>query len=175
MRKIKATGLLIAICLFLIQPGQAQSINSQVEKIRREFVLVNASKLEEKSFSYRNNCGVIKGRLKIYRKNEEIRKISDTGIGDDDKAAASWSYEYYYQNGKLIFSYQRSNYFDNGKNKQMTDETKQYFVDNRLIKEVKNKQTAFPKNSTISQKDLRYRLLLVNQQGDIEKLYKCGQ
>ncbi|WP_162902827.1 hypothetical protein [Taibaiella koreensis] len=153
--------------------GYAQSVASKASAITKEVERINISKHDVRSYPYSNTCGVIKATITIHYQNGLVQKISDIGVGDDDRAAAAWDYQYYYKNGALIFSKETKRYFDNEKNKEVTEEIREYLVSDRLIKQVKNQVITFPKNQFISQDDIRYRLKHINNASDVRKLYKC--
>lgn len=160
--------------LVLLLLSFAPNLGAQTAaKIRAAVKSINALKLDTKSFPYRNKCGVIKANLTIYYQNGEVRKITDTGIGDDDKAAASWNYAYYYQKGMLIFSYETRRYHNNETNEEAREETRQYFTANRLIKQIKDNKTTFPKDIFIKKNDVRYQLKGIAKQSDINRTYPC--
>ncbi len=165
--------IIVTFFIFLAKIVYPQNQESQVQQIKQEFAKINALKLDTKSFPYKNRCGVIKASITIYFKNGEIRKITDVGIGDDDKAAAKWSYQYYYKNGNLIFSYETITSFDNEKEKNITNNNREYFLDNRLIKKIEDNKINYPENSFINNQDNRYKLKLIKKSSDIDLIYEC--
>src|SRR5690606_27929172 len=100
-------------------------VGIQVVHIRQVFRYINSMPLITRSINYMNKCGVVNATITIYTDaNGNVRKITDVGIGDDDKAAAKWSFEYYYENGDLIFSYESSSGFDNETEEKYTDDNR---------------------------------------------------
>jgi len=142
-------------------------------RINKEVKRINALQLKTKSYPYSNKCGVIKASIVIYTENNTVKKITDIGVGDDDRAASSWSYAYYYENGLLVFSSEMRRYHNNETNREGLDKTQQYYTDNHLVMQVENGKTAYPKNVTIDSSDTRYQLKELLRASDIEKIYKC--
>ncbi|KGE12510.1 hypothetical protein DI53_3550 [Sphingobacterium deserti] len=153
----------------------AQPTQSKLDEIAKAVKKINAAtlQLETKRFWYENKCGVNKASITIFYKDHEIQKIVDMGEGDGDKAALSWSYEYYYANGELIFSYESIQYFDNQANRDMQEESRQYFDKDYLIKQIKDGETTYPVNFMIDSDDLRYELKKITRSSDIDRIYRC--
>lgn len=165
-------AVLLALCTL---NGNAQTTKGIIEKIKKEVEHINSVKLklEAKCFPYKNKCGVTKAAIAMYHINSDVKMIIDTGIGDSDKAATSWNYEYYYQKGDLIFSYETRRYFNNETGNEDSEELRQYFAANRLIKQIKNGITTYPKNIFINKSDTRYRLKNITKASDIDRIYEC--
>lgn len=165
--------LFVILFTLLTFAAHAQNVNTRIQQIRKEVALIDGYKLDIRSYSYSNNCGLVKATIKMYYKNGEVKKITDIGVGDDDKAAAAWNYEYYYNRDTLIFSHERKRYFDNEKNQNINEDIRQYFVSDRLIGKIENTRTTFPEEIFISRKDIRYQLRLISKRSDIDKIYNC--
>ncbi|ULT25250.1 hypothetical protein KUH03_41615 [Sphingobacterium sp. E70] len=99
--------------------------------------------------------------------------MTDSGVGDDDQAASSWTYAYYFENGLLIFSSEIRRYHNNETNKEDQEEIQQYYVDNHLVMQIENGVMALPKHVSIDSNDTRYQLKELRQASDIERIYKC--
>ncbi|MBB4807199.1 hypothetical protein HNP38_002503 [Chryseobacterium defluvii] len=174
MSFFKISRSLVVLLALLPLHAYAQTATNNIQKIKKEVQYINdVAQLGVKVYPYSNKCGVTKAGISVYHKNDEVRKIKDTGIGDGDKAASSWSYEYYYEKGKLIFSYETRQYHDNEKNKETREEIRQYFVDDRLVKQIENGKTTYPKNVFIQKNDARYQLRNITRASDITKIYEC--
>lgn len=142
-------------------------------RIGKEVKRIDALKLKTKSYPYSNKCGVMKASIVIYSENNKVKKITDIGVGDDDRAASSWRYAYYFENGLLIFSEEMRRYHNNETNREDLDKIQQYYTDNHLVMQVENGKTAYPKNVSIDNSDTRYRLKELLRASDIEKIYEC--
>jgi hypothetical protein len=156
-----------------ISKAQSKIIENEIFQIKQTYKNINTSALKKQIFKYSNKCGVVDATITLYYLNGEIVKITDNGIGDDDKAAAKWNYEYYFKNGNLIFSYEWIKSFDNELEKNTIDETREYFLSNKLIKKIENQKTKYPVNMTINFSDNRYLLKKVKTTQDISKIYEC--
>jgi hypothetical protein len=156
-----------------ISKAQSRVIENKIIQIRQTYKNINSSALKKQTFKYSNVCGVVDATITLYFLNGEIVKITDNGIGDDQKAAAKWNYEYFFKNGNLIFSYEWIKSFDNELEKNTIDETREYFLSNKLIKKIENKKTKYPVNITINFSDNRYLLKKVETTQDISKIYEC--
>ena len=150
--------------------GKPSATDQKVTKIKKAFFDINASKLQSKAFNYVNKCGVKKATVTLYYKGSDVVKVTDLGTGDGDKAAAKWSYQYYYEKGKLIFAYQQ---ITDNLNTQPT-ETRRYFLGNKLIRKIENNLTTDNGKESITTKAPEYQLRAVKSEADIAKIYKCG-
>ena len=167
------TFLTLALFIEVFWTYGQTTLDRQVGHISKEFEKINSSNLSQKTFRYSDRCGVTMATITVFSDNDIVRKITDVGIGDDDKAAASWSYQYYYENGKLIFSYEKSSGHDLETGTAYKDEVREYFVSDRLIMKIKNGQKTYPKSETINTIDTRYRLMNIKNSSDIKEIYKC--
>jgi hypothetical protein len=145
----------------------------EIKQIKQAYTFINSSKLKSNSYKYSNKCGVVNACITLYYLKGEIVKITDNGIGDDDKAAEKWNYEYYFKSGNLIFSYEWIKYYDNDLEKSVIDEKKEYFKSNKLLKKIENQKTTYPTNKTINYYDDRYLLKGIKSVKDINQIYKC--
>ncbi len=161
------------LCMNFISKAQSKNIENKIIQIRQIYKTINSSTLQKQTIKYSNKCGVVDATITLYYLNGEIVKITDNGIGDNDKAAAKWSYEYYFKNGNLIFSYEWIKYFDNELEKNTIDETREYFSSNKLIKKIENEKSTYPPNITINFSDNRYLLKKVKTTQDISKIFEC--
>lgn len=150
-------------------------VSREVEAIREEFSKINSKVLSAKAYNYRNKCGVEDANVTVYYDGNEVRKITDVGEGDDDKAPASWSYQFYYLNGELIFSYRMSSYFDVNLEKTVKTQTREYIRANTILKKIVDGVTTFPNNAHIDVGDFRILLYRVSNLRDIEEIYSCHQ
>jgi len=165
--------LTTTIILFaIISQSRAQNVNQQVEHIQKVVKEIDSANFEKKLFTYNNKCGVIKATIAIYYENDSVRKITDTGLGDDDKAAAKWAYKYYYENGKLIFSSESISGADD-EGKQYNNEKTEYLSSNNVVKRIENGKTIYPKKEVINSSDSRYKLTMVKSSSDIRQIYNC--
>ncbi len=172
---------LVIISVLFVIPASAQKVavkkmtagqkatEEKVKKIKKAFFDINASKLQSKAFSYTNKCGVQKATITLYYKGTDVVKLTDLGTGDGDKAALKWSYQYYYEKGKLIFAYQQ---ITNGRNEQPT-ETRRYYLGNKIVRKMVNSQVTDNPNESINGKDVTYQLRTIKTEADIDKIYKC--
>lgn len=142
----------------------------KVKGIKKAFFNINASKLQSKAFDYANKCGVQKATLTLYYKGSDVVKVTDLGTGDGHKAAAKWSYQYYYEKGKLIFAYQQ---ITNNPNAQPT-ETRRYYYGNKLIRKIEDNKTTDNDKESVTTKAPEYQLRSIKTEADIAKIYKCG-
>ncbi len=150
------------------------STENQIEYIRKVFSDINSATLNQRKIKYNDKCGVIDATITVYTNNNgEVRKITDTGTGDDDKAPAKWTYQYYYENEELVFSYESSSGFDNETEKQYSYETREYFSSNKMIRQIKNGKISIHQNSSIDLSDIRYKLKEVTNKSDIDRIYQC--
>jgi hypothetical protein len=151
-----------------VQTGLDHSTRIGIEVKR-----IDALKLKTKSYPYSNKCGVMKATIVIYSENNIVKKITDIGFGDDDRAASSWTYAYYYENGLLIFSHEMRRYHNNETNKEDLDEIRQYYAGNHLVMQIENGKMAYQKAISIATNDTRYQLKELRRASDIDKIYKC--
>ncbi|PUB25900.1 hypothetical protein C8J95_11267 [Elizabethkingia sp. YR214] len=173
MEILKIRHLVFVLFTSFAISGYAQTMDNRVQQISKEVESIYTSKLEARPYAYRNNCGVTQAIITIYHENGEVRKVTDIGTGDDDKASGSWHYEYYYKNGHLIFSSETKRYYNNEMNRQYREDIRQYFVENQLIKQIENGKTICPKKTFISKNDMRYGLKTITKTLDIGEIYKC--
>lgn len=95
------TTLLLMILLPVLHV-LAQQTETDIAAIRATFKKINALSLKPVQFKYESEGCVEDGTVQYYLQGKEIVKIIESGsIGD-----GSWKNEYYYQNGKFIFSYE---------------------------------------------------------------------
>lgn len=174
MGLLKGYYLFVILFVSVTLSGYAQTVNSSIEKIKKEVESINRSGLEAKSYPYSNKCGVIKASITVYYKNGVVSKVRDTGIGDDDKAANSWNYAYYYEKDILIFSFETRQYYNNETGSKIREEIRQYFAANRLIRQMENGKISFPENIFIDGRDTKYRLKNITAPSDIAEIYPCA-
>ncbi|MDF2514819.1 MAG: hypothetical protein K0R59_115 [Sphingobacterium sp.] len=79
----------------------------------------------------------------------------DTGVGDADRLQFPGLY-ILLQNGLLIYSYEMRRYHNNETDNEELEETRQYYSDNCLIKQIENGKTVYPKDVIINNTDTRY-------------------
>lgn len=89
-----------------VLPGHAQQKNTETDiaAIRATFKKINALALKQEQFKYEAEGCAEEGIVQYFFKDKEIVKILESGsIGD-----GSWKKEYYYEAGKMIFSYEKA-------------------------------------------------------------------
>lgn len=165
--------LLATIIIYSAVNAQPKNVEKDITEIRKTYNAINSSYLLSNSYKYSNRCGVINATITIYYLNGEIVKITDNGIGDDDKLPAKWSIEYYYKNGELIFSYVWMKYYDVELEKDLIYEIREYFKSNNLIKIIENQKTTYPTNKKINYSDHRYRIKKIKSTKDVHKIFEC--
>lgn len=147
-----------------------KATEERVTKIKKAFFGISAMKLQSKAFNYANKCGVKNATITLYYKGADVVKITDVGTGDGHLAAAKWSYQYYYEKGKLIFAFQQIN-------RNMSDktvETRRYYSGNKLIRKITNTTVSDSEKETVTNTAAEYQLRSVKTEADIAKIYKCG-
>jgi hypothetical protein len=147
-----------------------KATEQKVTKIKKTFFDINASTLQSKAFNYANRCGVRKATIMLYYKGSDVVKVTDLGTGDGSKAAAKWSYQYYYEKGKLIFAYQQ---ITNGLNDKPI-ETRRYYLGNKLVRKIEDTKVTDNAKESIDDKAVEYQLRTIKSEADIAKIYKCG-
>jgi len=96
---VLATGIISAPAIAQQKANTAgeETINT----IRGEFKRINALPLKKEQFQYESAGCAEEGKVQYFLDKKEIVKVIESGsIGD-----GSWTTEYYYQAGKLIFKY----------------------------------------------------------------------
>ena len=165
--------LITVLFMNLISKAQPRIIENEIIQIKQTYKNINSSTLKKQSVKYSNKCGVVDATITLYYLNGEIVKITDNGIGNGCLAAEKWNYEYYFKNGKLIFSYEWIKSFDNELGKNTIYETREYFLSNKLIKKIENQKTTYPVNMRINFSDTRYLLKNVKTTNDIFNIFRC--
>lgn len=73
-----------------------------IDDIRKEYTRINTLPLQQQKFTYEAEGCVEEGVVTYFLEKQAIVKITESGsIGD-----GSWTNEYYYKAGKLIFCYE---------------------------------------------------------------------
>jgi len=97
--------LVLAIGIVAV-PARAQqkantAVDQTVSSIRAQFKKINSLSLTKEQFKYESAGCAEDGKVQYFLDKKEIVKVIESGsIGD-----GSWTTEYYYQAGKLIFKY----------------------------------------------------------------------
>ena len=82
--------------------AQQKNNEADITAIRASFKKINTQSLKQEQFKYESEGCVEEGVVQYYFQGGEIVKIIESGsIGD-----GSWKDEYYYEQGKFIFSYE---------------------------------------------------------------------
>lgn len=149
------------------------NIQNEIIIIREEYKRINSLNLQKIDFPYINRCGVTNATISLYTQNGKVLKITDNGVGDDDKAYEKWSYEYYFKNEELIFAYEWARFFDIELEKKAIIESRAYFHSDFLIKKIEGNKTTYPQNEIIDKKDTRYLLSTIKSKAEIASIYKC--
>jgi hypothetical protein len=165
--------LITVLFMNLISKAQPRIIENEIIQIKQTYKNINSSTLKKQSVKYSGLCGIVDATITLYYLNGEIVKITDNGIGNGCLAAEKWNYEYYFKNGKLIFSYEWIKSFDNELGKYNIRETREYFLSNKLIKKIENQKTTYPVNMRINFSDTRYLLKNVKTTNDIFNIFRC--
>jgi hypothetical protein len=80
----------------------AQTVEDEIATIRNEFQKINSMSLKKEHFTYESSGCAEDGVVDCFFNNGKIVKIVESGaIGD-----GSWTDEYYYSSGKIIFCYE---------------------------------------------------------------------
>lgn len=100
-RYIIFIALLITVpvtCLF----AQQKTAEADIENIRTAYKEINSKSLTKEHYTYEGAGCAEDGVVDYYLDKQQIVKIKESGsIGD-----GSWTTEYYYRNGDLIFIYE---------------------------------------------------------------------
>ncbi|MVT10253.1 hypothetical protein [Chitinophaga tropicalis] len=86
------------------QQKPVKSNEEVVTAIRTEFKRINALPLNKEQFKYESEGCVEGGNVQYFFDKKEIVKVVESGSMGD----GSWTTEFYYQSGKLIFCYEKA-------------------------------------------------------------------
>lgn len=156
-----------------LKESDPESLNKHIKKIQEDYHRINSANLQNKKIPYSNECGIKNSTIDIYSQNGEILKITDNGFGDGENTPLKWSYEYYFRNGSLFFSFRWKRYFNSDLQTMQTQETREYFLENKLIKKIDGDKTTYPE-TTISSQDIRYLLQKAKSKDDIMTIFNCN-
>jgi hypothetical protein len=76
---------------------------SKVIAIRAAVQAINNETLLVQTFNWKESSCADVGTIRYFLKDDEIKKVVETGFSGD----GGWTKEYYYDQGKFIFSYDR--------------------------------------------------------------------
>lgn len=141
------------------QASPAQAI----KEIRAEYARINALQLIKESFKWEANGCVDEGVINYFFSDGKILKIVETGsIGDE-----AWVTEYYYKNGKFIFSH---DVLTGGPaaGPQTKKELRTYVRNDTIVQSIENKTIIAPVQRLLSTASKEYKILSAYQTKDFE-------
>ncbi|RYZ20434.1 MAG: hypothetical protein EOO10_23250 [Chitinophagaceae bacterium] len=147
-------------------PAEAETVEDMVNGIRNEYQRINGLNLTQVKKDFK--CDV-QGHVVYYLKNNKLVKVAiDWGFLGD---GSSYS-EYYYNNDKLIFIYER--YVGGPANgPETTNEFRTYVQNNKTVKSLKNQSLTSCRICEFNSSSDAYKIFRSLNQQDINAAF-CG-
>lgn len=141
--------------------SEAGQLDSDIAAIRTAYIRINTLSLKPEIFKFESSGCVEDGKVTYFHSSNDVLKVIFSGsIGD-----GSWTTEYYFNSGKLIFCYDKL-IGGPAEGKVTTTEYRLYVKADRPIKCLKNKRTIQPDGKATETVKTAYKLLKAHKTKD---------